>query len=85
VLAEGFFGPLGAGACDALVDDQCLLQEGGGFAGVAVVEVGPADSFQGAGFLQGQDVLAGSTSLSAIGSPVVTPVPGGKSGVVAAC
>ena len=59
VLAQGFFDAPSAGACDALVDGQCLLHEGGGLAGVAVVEVGSAHSFQGACFFQGYAEFAG--------------------------
>jgi len=44
---------------DALVDRQCLLQEHRGLAGVAVVEVTVADTFQSAGFLAGGSDVAG--------------------------
>jgi hypothetical protein len=66
VLAQGFFGPLSAGAGDALVDGQCLLQELGSFAGVAVVKVGSADSFQGAGFFQGHAEFAGEGQCAGV-------------------
>jgi hypothetical protein len=39
---------LAPGVADVLVDRKCLLQAGGAFLGVAVVEVGLADAFQGA-------------------------------------
>ena len=50
--AEGFLDKLGAGGSDVLVDRQCLPQVGGSFAGVAVLEVAVADSFQRACLLQ---------------------------------
>ena len=46
-LDEGFLDAPGCGGCDALVDGQCLLQAGGAFAGVAVLEVAAAGAFQG--------------------------------------
>ena len=43
----------------ALVDRECLPQVRGGLAGVAVLQVGLAESFQGACFLQGRAEVAG--------------------------
>ncbi len=51
VVAEGFLDVLGAGGSDALVDGERLPEMGGGFGGVAVVQVAVADPFQGACFL----------------------------------
>ncbi len=42
-----------------LVDRECLPQVRGGLAGVVVVQVGLAESFQGAGFLRGGADVAG--------------------------
>ena len=53
MLPEGFLNAPGAWGSDALVDRERLPQVGGAFAGVAVLEVAVADSFQGACFLQG--------------------------------
>ena len=50
--------PRGGGA-DALVDRECLLQVRAGLAGVAVVQVAVAESFQGACFLRGRAEVAG--------------------------
>ena len=56
---EGFLdAPCGGGA-DALVDRQCLPQVRGGLAGVAVLQVALAESFQGACFLGGRAEVAG--------------------------
>lgn len=54
VLPQGLADALVAWASDALVDRQCPPQGRGGLAGVGVVEVAVADSFQGACFLQGR-------------------------------
>ena len=59
VMIEGFLNTLGGGGADALVDGQCLPQLRGGFAGVAVAQVGLAESFQGACFLWGCANVAG--------------------------
>jgi hypothetical protein len=59
VLAQGFLDAPGAGSADALVDRECLAQVRGSFTGVAVLEVGLADSFQGAGFLERHAEVAG--------------------------
>ena len=42
----------GGGGPDGLVDGQRLLQAGGAFAGVAVLEIAAADTLQGSCFLQ---------------------------------
>ena len=75
VPAQGFLDALGAGASDALVDRECLPQVGGGFAGVAVLEVAVADSFQGACFLQGCADLAGDGQRLGV---VVAGLAGGR-------
>jgi hypothetical protein len=48
---EGVVDAPGSWGRSALVDGECLLQPGGAVAGVAVLEVAGADSFQGACFL----------------------------------
>src|SRR5262249_61708118 len=53
VVLDGFLDSLCGGSADALVDDECLPQLRGGLAGVAVVQVGLAESFRGGGFLWG--------------------------------
>jgi hypothetical protein len=50
--------PRGGGA-DVLVDRECLPQVRGGMAGVAVLQVGLAEPFQGACFLWGRAEVAG--------------------------
>src|SRR5262249_9422127 len=58
-VMEGFLdAPRGRGG-DALVDRECLLQVRGGLAGVAVLQVAVAESFQGACFLWGRAEVAG--------------------------
>ena len=52
VVLDGFLDSLRGGSADALVDGECLPQLRGGFAGVAVVQVGLAESFLGACFLR---------------------------------
>jgi hypothetical protein len=59
VAAEVFLDTPGAGGSEALVDRERLVQVRGGFAGVAVVEVGVADSFQGAGLQDGHPDVTG--------------------------
>jgi len=59
VMIEGFLNTLGGGGADALVDRQCLPQVRGGLGGVAVVDVGVADSFEGASFLGRDADVAG--------------------------
>jgi hypothetical protein len=59
VVLKGFLDPLCGGGADALIDPKCLPQVRGGLAGVAVVQVGLAESFQGACFLQGRAKVAG--------------------------
>jgi hypothetical protein len=44
---------------DSLVDVQRVPQVGDGLAGVAVLEVGPAESFQGVCFLEGHSDVPG--------------------------
>ena len=44
---EGVLDAPRGGRADALVDRQCPLQVRGGLAGVAVVQVGLAEPFQG--------------------------------------
>lgn len=66
---------LGGGGSDALVNRQCLVQVGGAFAGVAVLEVAVADAFQGACFLQGYAELAGKGECLAV---VVAGLPAGR-------
>jgi hypothetical protein len=56
----------GAGAADALVDRQGLLEVSGGLAGVGVVEEAVADSFQGPCLLQGCADLAGDGQRLAV-------------------
>jgi hypothetical protein len=56
---EGLLDSLGGGGADALVDRECLLQVRGGLAGVAVLQVALAESFQGACFLWGRAEVAG--------------------------
>jgi hypothetical protein len=53
VLAQSLLDAPGGGSCNALIDGKCLLQAGGGFTGVAVLQVAAAGAFQGACFLQG--------------------------------
>jgi hypothetical protein len=59
MVVEGLLDAAGGGGSDALVDRQCLPQAGGAFAGVAVLEVAAADSFQGTCFLKGSMEFAG--------------------------
>jgi hypothetical protein len=51
-LVEGFLDAPGAGGADALIDGKCLFQAGGGFAGVAVMQVAVSDALPGSCFLQ---------------------------------
>src|SRR5215469_14369928 len=53
VLIEDLPNALRGVSPDALVDAECLTQVQGCFAAVAVVEVGPAESFQGVCLLEG--------------------------------
>src|SRR5262245_7848737 len=57
--SEGVLDAVGVGGSDALVDGQGLPQVSGAFAGVAVVEVGAADPFQGACLFQAHAEFAG--------------------------
>jgi hypothetical protein len=66
MAAEGLPDALGGGGSDALVDGQCLLQVGGAFAGVMVLEVAVADAFQGACFFQGCAEVAGDGECLAV-------------------
>ena len=59
MVLEGLLdAPCGGGA-DALVDPECLLHVGGGLAGVAVLQVAVAESFQGACFFGCRAEVAG--------------------------
>ena len=60
MVLEGFLHAPGGGGANALVDRECLPQRLGGLAGVAVLQVGFAESFQGSCFLQGRAELAGN-------------------------
>ena len=59
VVLEGLPHSPRGGRADVLVDRECLLQVRGGLAGVAFLEVGVADSFQGACLLWGRADVAG--------------------------
>ena len=59
LVVEGLLDAAGGGGSDPLVDRQRLPQAGGAFAGVAVLEVAAADSFQGARFVRGGAEVAG--------------------------
>ena len=56
---EGFLDAPGGRGADVLVDRECLLQVRGSLAGVAVLQVASAKSFQGACFLWGRADVAG--------------------------
>jgi hypothetical protein len=56
---ESFLDAPGGGGADALVDRQCLPEVCRSLAGVAVLPVAVAESFQGAGFLWGRAEVAG--------------------------
>ena len=73
VPAQGFLDALGLWGPDALVDRQGLLEVSCGLAGVGVVEVAVADSFQGARLLPGRADLAGNGQRLAV---VVTGLAG---------
>jgi hypothetical protein len=53
VVPESFLDALGAGRADALVDHEGLPQAVQALVMVAVPEVGPAESFEGAGLFGG--------------------------------
>ncbi len=59
MVIEGLLDSPGGGGANALVDRECLQQVRGGLAGVAVLQVALAESFQGACFLQGRAEVAG--------------------------
>jgi hypothetical protein len=59
MVTESLLDALGGGGADALVDRQCLPQVGRSLAGVAVLQVTVAESFQGACFLWGRTEVAG--------------------------
>jgi hypothetical protein len=59
VLAQGVLDAQDCGGADALVDRECLAQVRLAVTAVAVLEVGLADSFQGARFLEGYAEVAG--------------------------
>ena len=75
VVLEGLPHSPGGGRADALVDRECLLQVRGGLAGVAVLEVAVADSFQGACFLRGRADVAGDGQRPGV---LVTGLAGGR-------
>jgi hypothetical protein len=56
---KGLLDAPGGGGSDALVDRKRVLQVRGGLAGVAVVQVAVAESFQGTCFFQGRAEVAG--------------------------
>jgi len=56
---ESFLDAPRGGGADALVDRQRLPQVRGGLAGVAVLQVALAESFQGVRFLGGRAEVAG--------------------------
>jgi len=58
-VLEGLLDVPRGGGADALVDRQCLPQVRRGLAGIAVLQVGLAESFQGACFLRGRANVAG--------------------------
>jgi len=59
VVLDGLLDAPRGGGADALVDRECLLQVGGGLAGVAVLQVAVAESFQGACFFGGRAEVSG--------------------------
>jgi hypothetical protein len=59
VLAQGFLDALGAGSSETLVDGEGIPEVASGFGGVAVAQVGVADSLQGSCLFQGSADLAG--------------------------
>src|SRR5215468_9213125 len=59
VVVEGLLDAPRGQSADALVDRKRLPQVGGGFGGVAVLQVAVADSFQGACLFQGDAQVAG--------------------------
>jgi len=61
VTVEGFLDAPGIWSTDALVDRERLPEVWDAFAGVAVLEVAVADSFQGARFLGGHGDVAGDS------------------------
>jgi hypothetical protein len=52
-VAKCVLNALSPGRSRALVDAEGLPKVGGGLAGIAVLEVGPAESFQGSCLLEG--------------------------------
>ena len=56
---SGFLDAPGRRGADVMVDRECLLQVRGGLAGVDVLQVAVAESFQGACFLWGRADVAG--------------------------
>ena len=59
VVLDGLLDAPRGGGADALVDRECLLQVGGGLAGVAVLQVAVAESFLGACLFVGRAEVAG--------------------------
>jgi len=74
VVLEGLLDAPGRRGADALVDRECLLQRRGGLAGVALLEVAVADSFQGACFLGCRADVAGDGQRPGV---LVTGLAGG--------
>jgi hypothetical protein len=66
VTVECFLDAQGIRDADALVDRECLPEVCGASAGVAVLEVAVADSFQGARFLGGHGDVAGDSERLAV-------------------
>ena len=59
VILHGLLDAPRGGGADALVNRECLVQVGGGLAGVAVLQVAVAESPQGACFFEGRAEVAG--------------------------
>jgi hypothetical protein len=66
MVMQGFLDSLRGGGADALVDRQCLPQVRGGLAGVAVLQMAAAESFQGACFFWGRADVAGNGQVSSL-------------------
>ena len=59
ITCRGFWTRRGGVGADVMIDRECLLQVRGGLAGVDVLQVAVAESFQGACFLWGRADVAG--------------------------
>jgi hypothetical protein len=59
VVVDGLLDAPRGGGANALIDRERLLQVRGGLAGVAVLQVAVAESFQGACFFGGRAEVAG--------------------------